>query len=100
LPALILPEREMLPPAFRAAASAWAMKGLVLCAPDDRMRPGRTLNSRSSAMAALGNVRKVSQIQHLGLSAHIAEDQANVRKAPENPKETTDQPRRNVRLFI
>jgi hypothetical protein len=51
-------------------------------------------------MAAPGNVRKVSQIQNLGLSAHIAKDQANVRTAPENPKETTDQPRRNVRLFI
>jgi len=51
-------------------------------------------------MAALGNVRKVSKIQHLRLSAHIAKDQANVRTAPKNLKETTDQPRRNVRLFI
>jgi len=51
-------------------------------------------------MAVPGNVRKVSQIQNLGFLAHIAENQANVRTAPEIPKETTDQPRRNVRLFI
>jgi hypothetical protein len=41
------PERETRPPAFCAAASAWAMKGRACCARVERMRPGRMRKSSS-----------------------------------------------------
>ena len=44
-------ERETRPPAFCAAASACAMKGLARCALDDRIRPGRMRKSSSPLIA-------------------------------------------------
>jgi hypothetical protein len=56
LPELILPERETLPPARWAAASAWAMKGRACCARVDRMRPGRMRKSSSPLIAGTPHI--------------------------------------------
>src|SRR3546814_19900819 len=55
-PELILPERETLPPARWAAASACAMKGRACCARVERMRPGRMRKSSSPLMAAAPHI--------------------------------------------
>jgi hypothetical protein len=56
LPDVILPERETRPPAFWAAASAWAMKGLARWEPEERMRPGRMRKSSSPLMAGAPHI--------------------------------------------
>ena len=53
LPGLIRPEREIRPPAFWAAASACAMKGLARWAPDERIRPGRMRKPSSPFMTKI-----------------------------------------------
>ena len=76
------------------------MKGRADCARVDRMRPGRTRNSWSSAMTRGRNVRKIALIQAIGRQAHIADEHGNVRSAPKYPAKTTARPPRNVRPFI
>src|SRR5699024_3419990 len=70
LPEETRPDRDTPPPAFRAAASAWATKGLAAWARVERMRPGRTRNSCSSAIGILRAVRNTAQNQSDDGGAH------------------------------
>lgn len=100
LPGLMRPERETCPPAFCAAASACAMKGRARWIRDDRILPGRTRNSRSSAMAGHRNVLIMTKIQQVEIAPHIALMRCKVRMIRETPIKTIPRPRRNVRSFI
>jgi len=83
LPEVILPERETRPPAFWAAASAWATKGLACCARVERIRPGRMRNSLSSDMGRPRTVQIIKENQEEERAAHGARQRRTVRDAPE-----------------
>jgi hypothetical protein len=99
-PDLMRPAREMPPPARWAAANAWAMNGRARCEPDERTRPGRMRNSRSSAIGVPGNVPITTKIQTVRWVWHLADTRRNVREGRKNLEKTINRPRRNVRPFI
>lgn len=68
----LVPDPPTFPPAFRAAASACATKGLAACARVDLMRPGRMRNSRSSSIATPRTVQNSQQKQSDERNAHGA----------------------------
>lgn len=95
----IRPDRDTLPPAFCAAASAW-VKGRDKGDRVVRRRHGRTRNSRSLDMAASRTLPKAQQIQIFVCCQHIAPMRSNVRKASKKQANTTGRQKHNVLPFI
>jgi hypothetical protein len=82
------------------AASAWAMKGFVRWAREERMRPGLTWKSSSGAIASSGNVQKSQRKQKLDIGAHIARIGRTLPGRQESPSKTIPQPSRTLPAFI
>jgi hypothetical protein len=76
------------------------MKGFARWACEERMRPGRGLKLFSSAIASLGNVRKVEPQQCLDVSAHLARIGRTLPECRESPRKTRPRPRRTLPAFI